>query len=263
MKLVRFELVSDAAHEKSGFIHMGRVYETDGENPIAVHDASDVRLLPPVLPPTIRLFDAEAGRSAGAAGSVLDPVPFVYSNPYSLHGPNSDMRIPDFATQIGVRLYFAGVCHQGSRISLTDADDVLIGWSLILSIFDRSERKKGWSARSFDFGLAFGPALTTPEELEGSVIGDAAGIQYSIPYVIRANGVEAARGSSESLPLTMAQAIEAASESSPIRSGDLIGISPFSEDAPVTASIGDEISVSAESLGTLHVRLRAEELNQS
>jgi hypothetical protein len=59
VKLCRFEPLGVPGTVHSGIVHGGKVYETDGTNPVAVHEAGDVRLLSPVgRPPSIRLFSA-------------------------------------------------------------------------------------------------------------------------------------------------------------------------------------------------------------
>lgn len=189
-----------------------------------------------------------------------DSIPYVYANPYALYGPNAEMRIPDFATQLGVRVCLAAVCHQAGRIEEEEADDVIIGYSLVLSVFARSELRKSWSSRAFDFGLCFGPALTTPDELEPALIATDPSHRFSIPFILRVNGVEMARGTTETLPISLGQAAAAASQSVALRSGDVIAVGPLHPDDACSPSIGDEISVTAEGLGSLFIRLTSEEI---
>lgn len=259
VKLVRFQQLDAQPDPKAGFIHSGRIYETDGENPIAIHEPESVKLLPPVQPPTVRLFDVSTHMSGAQVFEDADLVPFAYTNPYSLLGPNAILSIPDYAIQLSYRVSLAAICHQGTRISVEEADSSIIGYSLLLSVVARNVERRSYSARAFDFGAAFGPALTTPDELEENLISTENGDRYSIPFIVKVNGIETARGTTATLPISMAQAITVASESCSIQSGDMVAIGPLHPDEQAPLGPGDFISVSADKIGTLNLRLGSED----
>ncbi len=259
MKLVRFQQLDVGHGSKAGFIHSGRIYETDGENPIAIHEPDQVKLLPPVQPPTVRLFDVSTHMTGSQVIEDPDSVPFSYSNPYALHGPNAIIKLPDYATQIGYRVSLAAICNQGSHIEVDEADAVIIGYSLLLTVIAKNVERRSYSARAFDFGCTFGPAITTPDELEDYIVNDENGFRYSIPFITKINGVETARGTTATLPISMAQAISVASESSSIQSGDMIAIGPLHPEEAALLGPGDMIAVNADQLGSLIVKLQSEE----
>src|SRR5579885_1938192 len=110
VKLCRFELLSSPGDVKTGIVHGGKIYETDGSNPIAIHEAADVRPLPPVgLPPALRFFRF----SDSTLGTESDALPLsFYGNPGSLIGPSQIVPRLDLTAELDYEPYVAVVIAQ-------------------------------------------------------------------------------------------------------------------------------------------------------
>lgn len=261
MKLCRFELLSNPGELKTGIVHNGKIYETDGANPIAVHEAADVRPLPPVgQPHTVRFFrfsDAEL-----ALGPEAVPL-YFYGNPGSLIGASQIVSMPEVSSELDFEPYIAVVIAQdGLGIPVEEADGYILGIS-ILNMFvmrdiERMEGRAGTGpGRSRDYALALGPVLTTPEELDDALVDEEKGRRFKLSGVARVNGIEKRRGDTEDLPWSFAQLISIASETAPVRAGDIIAAGPLmrSEEPFHPLDAGDEISIAIDRLGTLSTKI--------
>ena len=130
VKLCRFELLAVPGEVKTGIVHNGKIYETDGTNPIAVHEAADVRPLPPVgVPPTIRFFrisDAEM-----AIDPETQPL-YFYGNPGVLIGASQIVSMPDITGELDYEPYIAAVVAQeGLVIPVDEADGYILGYTIL------------------------------------------------------------------------------------------------------------------------------------
>lgn len=263
MKLCRFELREAPGQVRAGIVHGAKVYETDGSNPVAVHEAEDIRPLPPVgQPGSVRIFRCKSSLPLDLAEEAT-PV-FSYLNPSAIIGPSKIVPYPQISGAVDFEPYLAAVVATGgSHIPVEVADDTLLGFSIVTAVVlrdaERAESAAGAGpGRSFDVALALGPVLTTPDELEDSLVSDERGKRYSLEVVARVNGVEMRRGNVNELPMTVAEAISVASESCPVRAGDVILIGPiaFSIDGEdQRLSPDDQVQVAVERLGTLSLKL--------
>ncbi len=110
---------------------------------------------------------------------------------------------------------------------------------------------------SHDLGGAIGPVLTTPDELEDSVLDASKGRRYSLSTVGRVNGVERLRGNLADFPFTFAQAISSASQTCTLKAGDIIASGPVLPIAENTILLdpGDEVQLAVENLGAISLKL--------
>lgn len=259
MKLCRFELIAEPGKAHSGIVYSGKIYETDGANPIGVYEAPDVRPLPPVgTPPSMRLF-----RNPNRLGEVLDmegleALPYQYGNPSAIVGASQVIVPPEYVLDLQYEPYLVGiVATPGLNFPVEEADDALLGLTIMNLFVARELIRRSESGRAFDFVAAVGPVLTTPDELEGSVIDAEFGRRWSLTVVTRVNGVERRRGQISDLPITLGQAIKHCSEGAPLHPGDLIAlgpIAPWTDDEP-SLEPGDEIQIAIEHLGTLATKI--------
>jgi len=244
-------------------VFSGRIYETDGAQAIGVHEADAVRPLTPVpQPASVRFFRHDAQISL-PDGSPPEEPSFFYGNPACLVGASQIINHPEFTSELGFDAYLGVVLVADAyKIDVDMAEEAILGFT-ILSVLvardvERSERaaRVGFG-RSHDLGIAFGPVITTPEELEDVSVNIGSGKGYQLSVVTRVNGVEIGRGNVEDLTFTAAQAISSASQSCTLRSGDLIALGPLVDegDEPVNLKAGDEVQVSVELLGTLSLKL--------
>jgi 2-keto-4-pentenoate hydratase/2-oxohepta-3-ene-1,7-dioic acid hydratase in catechol pathway len=258
VKLCRFELKSAPGETRSGIVHNGKVYETDGANPIAIHEAEDIRPLSPVgQPPTIRVFRCIPGLIDA------DETPaYFYASSTALTGASPIIPRPEFVAELDYEPYIVAVmAAEGANVPIEEADDLILGYTLMNILVgrdvERHEKRVGAGpGRSYDIAIPIGPVLTTPEELEETVQSEEFGRRFKLTAVTRVNGVEKRRGDVEMLPFTFAQAISTASETAHLRTGDIIALGPIAlADAPDALTPGDEVQLAVERLGTLAFRI--------
>ena len=261
MKLCRFELKSAPGEIRSGLVYSGKIYETDGEQSIAVHEASEVRPLSPVgRAPSLRVFRLVDGQ---LFRSEHDGLPhYFHLNPTGLYGPSQTIPYPSSVANLSFEPYLILVAgSDGLQVPLEEADSIVLGFTLAILLVSRDLQREEirFSAgfgRSFDIGGAIGPVISTPDDLDESVTEEVPSRKYALSVVTRVNGVEADRGDIADLPVSLGQLIQAASDTGPIRSGDLIAIGPIATSpTPVQLESGDDIQVSVEHLGTLSLKI--------
>ncbi|MEZ0327469.1 MAG: fumarylacetoacetate hydrolase family protein [Fimbriimonas sp.] len=261
MKLCRFELKAEPGVIRSGMVYSGKIYETSGAEAIAVHEAEAVRPLMPIPnAPSLRVFrsDLQPGIIPGMDSE--DPY-YFYANPTALAGASQILNHPETLSEISVEPYLAAVVVTDAyQIDVETADDVILGFTMILLMVshsaEREERRIGLIGRSHDLGGVLGPVVTTPDELEESLLDGEKGRTYALEAIIRVNGVERARGNTENLPYSFAQAISSASQNSPIRAGDLIAFGPLVDpEDPILLDPGDEVQLAVEKLGALSLKI--------
>lgn len=258
MKLCRFELKSAPGEIRSGIVYSGKVYETDGANPVAVHEADQIRPLSPVgLPPSVRVFRTMPG--------LIEPdetPAYFYASATALIGASPIIPRPEFVSELDFEPYVVAViATEGANVPIEAADDLVLGYSLMNVLvsrdIERYEKRVGAGpGRSFDIAIPIGPVLTTPDEMEDSVETAEFGRRFKLTAVARVNGVEKRRGDLVDLPFTFAQAISLASETAHLRTGDLIALGPIAfGDEPENLTPGDEVQLAVEHLGTLAFRI--------
>lgn len=264
MKLLRFELRDEPGAARSGIVASGRVYETQGGQGVGMHEASAVRPLIPVAKSTSLRFFHSAYQPIAISPLDEEAPGYFYGNPNSLVGPSQIVPPPGFTQELSVESYVAAiVLGDAHRVDVDEADSLILGFTLLNVVVaqdvQREERRRGGGfGRSHDIAAALGPVITTPDELEDLLVDQEFGRRYGLNAVVRVNGVERGRGSTENLPLTFAQAISAASQSCPLRESDLIALGPVVDfDDPVTISEDDEVQLAVENLGTLSLKIGA------
>ena len=244
-------------------VFAGKVYETDGANAIAVHEADAIRPLSPVpLAPSLRIFRNDLQPSPGP--ETEDPS-FFYGNPLAIVGTNQLIQYPGFTKRVAFEPYVAAVLvSQGYRVDQEVADDMILGIT-VLSLLTAPDAAgtlpsgAGALGRSIDLGAGFGPVLTTPDELDDFLVDQQFGRRYRLEAVARINGVERSRGNLEHLPWTFAEAITSASQSCTVREGDIFVMGPIVDTTePLFLEEGDEYQIAVENLGTLSLKLSQE-----
>ncbi len=244
MKLVRFEVKAEPGTVRTGMLYSGKIYETDGEQALGMFEVSDVRPLPPIAgAPSIRLFDL-----ADEDGAYT----FAYANPAALVGPSQLVPLPVEYGPYAVRAYLAAIVgdNLSGAIDEEDAERAIIGYTLMTAVSDEPASRRR-SGAALDFGLAIGPVVTTPDELEDVL--DGRGLLLAASLTV--NGED--RGTRPLVPLvpTLPQALAAASRTAPLRAGDVIGVGPLFDPALAAVGEGDEVRIAVERLGTLATKI--------
>jgi 2-keto-4-pentenoate hydratase/2-oxohepta-3-ene-1,7-dioic acid hydratase in catechol pathway len=239
-------------------VYGGKIYETDGSEAIGVHEAIDVRPLAPVpTPSSIRIFRSDLGANSD------DPI-FFYANPACLVGPSQVINLPDVGEDFVVRSYLGAVMVGGGYAITTEvAESLILGYTLVNILTSRSleaeEKALGIGfGRSHDLGIAIGPVLTTPDELDDVMTMTKNGILFSLGSHIKINSVEKASASFEEFTISMIEAVRVASETCTLRAGDLFCVGPIFDDEVSVIEAGDEYQFTIERLGTLATKISNE-----
>ena len=254
MKLCRFELKSEPGVVRSGMVYSGKVYETDGSEAIGVHEAVDIRPLAPVpTPPSIRIFRSDLGET--------DEPAFFYGNPGAVVGPSQIINLPDIDSEFIVRSYLgATIVGSGYQVNDEEAEAMILGLTLVNIVtaktLEEEERKHGQGfGRSHDLGIAIGPVLTTPDDLDDVMVMTKNGILYKLECSIKINQVERAKANFEEFTISMVEAVRFASETCTLRAGDIFCVGPIFDDEDCRVSAGDEFHFSMERLGVLALKI--------
>lgn len=258
MKLCRFELIESPGDIRSGLYFDGRFYETDGQNAIGIHDPGQVRLYPPLgQPPAIRLFD-QAFDQDGRAWTY-----YSYTNPTVLHGPNSEVTLPESGDKWDFEVRVCGVIGaRGEQIDPIEAPTFVLGYALMIVMTTPDTaleaRLGGMAAIQRDFAISVGPFLVTPDEL-AEAAGEAP-LSFRWRYEIWVNDVVVAKGINESA-LSFADLLGIASQNHQVQPGEILAWPPLEKQPIDLTALGrtilptDKVQVKTEALGILVARL--------
>lgn len=251
MKLCRFEIISSPTRPRSGIVYGSKVYETDGTNPVGVHEWSDVRLLSPVgMPPSVRLFGEPREGWSWETHSEDSLPAFEYLNPAALVGPGMALPIPE-----PVKSLLADPClgviigGSGRDVSVEDADGLVLGLCLVTSFCSPADA----GGRARDVGYAVGPAVTTPDELDDAVTVDERGRRYRFSVGLKVNSEEIVSFDLSGLPYTVAELLSYASDSCALQQGDLVAVRLGTNSRSIEK--GDQVQTSSDKLGVLTTRV--------
>ncbi len=241
-------------------VYSGKIYETNGAEAVAVHEAEAVRPLSPIPhAPSLRIFRSDL---QSVATFELDDPRYFYGNPGSLFGASQLLTPPDTIVELGVLPMMAAILvADGYQVEREDADDLILAYTMLTLLVSRSDERievqAGVIGRSHDVGGVIGPVLTTPDEMEDSVETAERGRRYNLSTVLRINGVERQRGTTLDLPYTFAEAISTASQNCVLRTGDIFAMGSVVEPAedPIVLEHGDEVHLAIEKLGALSLKL--------
>lgn len=260
--MCRFELKAKPGEARSGMVYSGKIYETDGANPVAVHEADAIRPLAPIPhAPSLRFFRGDRQPDPTDGLDTQEPA-FFYGNPMCLVGASQIVNYPEVVSSLGFEPFVAAVLvGDAYQIGVEDADDLILGITLLNVLVARDRERVefgcGGIGSAYDVGAAIGPVLTTPDDLEEHVIDAEFGKRYALSTVVRINGVEQQRGNLQDLPFTFAQAISSASQTCTLRAGDVIAIGPVVDPTlePLLLDPGDELQLAIENLGAISLKL--------
>ena len=147
----------------------------------------------------------------------------------------------------------------GAMIPPEAVEEHILGFALGLSFADETMESAGfgvvrYSGRRRDIGTAIGPAITTPDEIEETVVEQGTSKRYQMSVVARVNGREVGVWNLADLPVSIAEVVSVASESCKLDVGDLICIGLPARDKNRAMSgldRGDEIQLVCDRLGSL------------
>ncbi|WP_217553613.1 fumarylacetoacetate hydrolase family protein [Streptomyces sp. GbtcB6] len=239
-----------------------------------------VRLLPPLKPPSIRDFVGFEAHIEGVSKSLdgLEHVPeewyrapnFYFTNPHAAYGAHDDVPVPagcsvlDFELEVG-----AVIGRSGRDLTPEQARDHIIGY-LVFNDWSARDLQKpeknlglGFS-KGKDFANTLGPYLVTADEVEDR--RDADGF-LDLEMTVTLNGELIGRDTLANVSWTFEEMIAYASRDAWVRPGDILGsgtcgwgaLAEFwgrlGERTPPPLKPGDEVTLSVEGLGTVSNRI--------
>jgi 2-keto-4-pentenoate hydratase/2-oxohepta-3-ene-1,7-dioic acid hydratase in catechol pathway len=241
---------------------------------------AEVRLLPPLQPPTIRDFVAFEEHVEGVVKSVGDGaavVPewyeaptFYFTNPYALVGAHDDVPVPPGSRMLDFELEVAVVVgRDGASLTPEQAREHVFGYTVFndwsARDLQRREMKVGLGpAKGKDSATTLGPWLVTADELEP--YQDAGFL--ALDMRVSVNGTEIGQDLLSNMGWPFEDLISYASRGTWVRAGDVLGSGTCGnggclaelwgrrgELSPPPLQPGDVVQMTVEGIGTIRNRV--------
>ncbi|WP_060904875.1 fumarylacetoacetate hydrolase family protein [Streptomyces scabiei] len=243
-----------------------------GSLPVPV---ADVRLLPPLQPPTVRDYMTFESHVAGVARGYGDTVPeewyaapaFYFTNPYATIGAHDDVPVPPGCLRFDFELEVAAVIGKAGRdLTPEQAREHIIGYTILndwsaRDLQGREMRVKLGPAKGKDTATTLGPWLVTTDELEPH--RDAEGF-LDLALTVQVNGETIGRDRLANMAWTFEEMAAYASRGTWIRPGDVLGSGTCGNGGclaelwgrngalePPPLIPGDHVTMTVEGIGTL------------
>jgi 2-keto-4-pentenoate hydratase/2-oxohepta-3-ene-1,7-dioic acid hydratase in catechol pathway len=242
---------------------------------------AEVRLLPPLQPPTIRDFVAfeehvEGVRKAidGADGVVpewYEAPTFYFANPYALVGAHDDVPVPPGSQRFDFELEVAVVVgRDGASLSPEAAREHVFGYTVLndWSARDLQAREMKVNlgpAKGKDSATTLGPWLVTADELEP--YRDTDGF-LALDMRVSVDDVEIGQDLLSNMSWPFEELIAYASRGTEVRAGDVLGSGTCGnggclaelwgrrgELTPPPLQPGDVVEMTVEGIGTIRNRV--------
>ncbi|MGN9757958.1 fumarylacetoacetate hydrolase family protein [Streptomyces sp. SD31] len=197
---------------------------------------SEVRLLPPLQPPTVRDFVTfeehveGVGRSVDGAAGVPQrwyaAPTFYFTNPYAVYGPHHDIPVPPGSAVLDFELEVACVIgREGRDLTPEQARDHIVGYTVFNDWSARdlqsAEMKVGLGpCKGKDTATTIGPYLVTADELEP--YRDADGF-LRLALTAAVNGEVVGEDLLSNMSWTFEEMVAYASRGTWVRPGDVLG----------------------------------------
>lgn len=197
---------------------------------------SDVRLLPPLQPPTVRDFvtfeeHVEGVRrsvdgSAGVPEQWYAAPTFYFTNPYAVYGPHDGIPVPPGSAVLDFELEVAAVIgKEGRDLTPDQARDHIIGYTVFNDWSARdlqsAEMKVGLGpCKGKDTATTLGPYLVTADELEE--YRDVDGF-LRLALTAEINGAVVGKDLLSNMSWTFEEMVAYASRGTWVRPGDVLG----------------------------------------
>jgi 2-keto-4-pentenoate hydratase/2-oxohepta-3-ene-1,7-dioic acid hydratase in catechol pathway len=245
----------------------------NGDSPLRL---SDVRLLSPIEPASVRDFSVFEQHNVGASMAVAGPdakvsdawyerPAFYFSNPHATTGPGDVIEPPAGSTRLDFELEVGAVIGRRARnVSLEEAEACIAGYTIFNDWSERAialqeARLPYGFHKTKDFANTFGPWIVTPDELERYRDGDRLNMRMTA-YV---NGTEIGTDTLASMAWSFPELVHFAARGAWIAPGDVIGTGTCGAGClfelwgrnqaqePPALQPGDEVRLEVEGIGTL------------
>ncbi|MER5225862.1 fumarylacetoacetate hydrolase family protein [Streptomyces flaveus] len=251
---------------------------TAGEHALAGSPSvpvAEVRLLPPLQPPTVRDYMTFESHVAGVARGYGDTVPeewyaapaFYFTNPYATIGAHEDVPVPPGCLRFDFELEVAAVIGKAGRdLTPEQAREHIIGYTVLndwsaRDLQGREMRVKLGPAKGKDTATTLGPWLVTTDELEPH--RNAEGF-LDLALTVQVNGETIGRDRLANMAWTFEEMAAYASRGTWIRPGDVLGSGTCGNGGclaelwgrngalePPPLIPGDTVTMTVEGIGTL------------
>lgn len=197
-------------------------------------DLADLRLLPPLQPPTIRDFMTFEQHLEGVAQGFGDTVPdewyvqpaFYFTNPYSVIGAHDDVPVPPGCERFDFELEVAAVIGKAGRdLTPLEAREHIVGYTILNDWTARDlqgfeMRVKLGPAKGKDSATTLGPWLVTADELDAHRDGEG---RLDLKLRVEVNGNTIGWDSLANMAWTFEELAAYASRGTEVRPGDVLG----------------------------------------
>jgi 2-keto-4-pentenoate hydratase/2-oxohepta-3-ene-1,7-dioic acid hydratase in catechol pathway len=237
----------------------------------------EVRLLPPLQPPTVRDFVTFEEHVEGVRRSVdgAAGVPerwyaaptFYFGNPYAMYGPHDDIPMPPGSSVLDFELEVAAVIgKEGRDLTPEQARDHIVGYTVFNDWSARdlqsAEMKVGLGpCKGKDTATTLGPCLVTADEL--GTYRDADGF-LRLALTAEINGEVVGKDLLSNMSWTFEEMVAYASRGTVVRPGDVLGSGTCGnggclaelwgvrgEQSPPPLKPGDTVTLTVEGIGSV------------
>lgn len=197
---------------------------------------SDVRLLPPLEPASVRDFVAFEEHVEGVRQAVegkaevpeawYDAPTFYFTNPHTVLGPGEPVGFPSASAARDFELEVAVVIGSaGSSLTLEEAESAIFGYTIMNDWSARDvqgrEMQVGLGpAKGKDFGTSLGPWIVTADEMTPHLDDDGF---LDLHCTAEVNGVVVGEDLLSNMAWTFPAMVSYASRDSRVRPGDVLG----------------------------------------
>ena len=252
MKLVSFQY-KESKKSSSGILlednilDLGKTFNFDSINEIINQidlnffnkiSIESVSFISPIINPT-SLRDAYAFRQhveAGRKSRGLEMIPeydkfpvFYYGNHNAIGGSGQVLINKNQSKKLDYELEVAAIIgKRGKNISVSDADDYIMGYTIMNDFSARHLQKEEMKlslgpAKGKDFLTTLGPYIITKDELDDKCITGEFGNRYDLNMYAYLNGELLSKDNFKNISWTFAQIISRISDGTEIYPGDVIG----------------------------------------
>ena len=233
-----------------------------------------VRLLPPLLPPTIRDFVTFESHVEGitrrfgheVAPEWYEAPTFYFTNPYAVTGPHDDVPIPPGCQVFDFELEVAAVVGRAGRdLTPEEAREHIVGYTILndwsaRDLQAREMRVNLGPAKGKDSATTLGPWLVTVDELEAHRDPDGF---LDLTMTVARNGVEVGRDTLANMAWTFEEMLAYASRGTWVGPGDVLGSGTcgsgclaelwgrLGAQEPPPLRPGDVVTMTVDGLGTI------------
>lgn len=238
---------------------------------------TDVHLLPPLEPPTVRDFVTfeehveGVRRSVDGVGGVppawYDAPTFYFTNPYAVIGAHDDVPVPPGSTLLDFELEVAAVIgREGRDLTPEQARDHIIGYTVFNDWSARDLQSREMQVRlgpckGKDTAVTLGPYLVTADELEP--YRDSDGFLH-LALTAEVNGETVGEDLLSHMSWTFEEMVAYASRGTVVRPGDVLGSGTCGnggclaelwgvrgEQSPPPLKPGDTVTLTVQGIGTV------------